>query len=225
MKCFTRPLIISFLFINNIQAQDCKVSAEAIKGTYTGDCKDGKANGKGKSVGTDTYEGEFKNGMPDGYGEYTWSNKEVYKGNFKKGDKDGQGEMKFISKAGKDSTVTGFWKKNKYIGLYEKPYLVGDKTTKINRVDFSLARNTQQYGVININTYMISGSDAPEITDITILAGDYVTKSGSLLGKSAVTRLQQVTFPFRARFRYSNGEMVDISFNEKAEYEISVGIL
>jgi len=33
-----------------------------IKGTYTGDCKKGKASGKGKAIGTDTYKGDFKTG-------------------------------------------------------------------------------------------------------------------------------------------------------------------
>jgi hypothetical protein len=33
------------------QAKSCEVVPEAIKGIYTGDCADGKANGKGKSVG------------------------------------------------------------------------------------------------------------------------------------------------------------------------------
>ena len=36
---------------------------ETLKGTYTGECKKGKANGRGKAVGTDTYEGFFKTGL------------------------------------------------------------------------------------------------------------------------------------------------------------------
>ena len=41
-----------------------------IQGTYEGDCKDGKASGKGNAIGEDTYEGNFKNGYPDGTGKY-----------------------------------------------------------------------------------------------------------------------------------------------------------
>ena len=226
MKKVFSLLLVCFIIINSIHAQEtCKVSVEALSGTYTGDCKGGKSNGKGKAVGMDTYEGEFKNGAPDGYGVYTWANKQVYTGNFRKGDMDGKGEMKFISTSGSDSLVTGFWKKNRYVGLFEKPYVINDKTTKVNRVDFSLSRNTQKIGVINISTYMISGTAPPEITSITIVSGDYAIKSGSESGKSTLLRLQQVTFPFRARFSFSNGEMADISFNENAEYEVNIGIL
>lgn len=218
--------MVSFLFINKIHAQEtCKVSVDALSGKYSGDCKDGKAHGKGKAEGLDSYEGEFKNGYPEGYGVYISADKETYSGNFKKGFKDGQGELKFVTKTGKDSTVKGFWKKNRYIGEYEKPYIVHDKTPRVNRVDFSLTRNTQKIGIININVYMISGSPAPEVSNIQVVSGDFVNRSNTSLGKSNLVRLQQITFPLRLRLSFSNGETADISFNEAAEYELSIGIL
>ena len=48
-----------YLFSTNVFAQ-CEVLLNDIKGTYDGNCKKGKADGFGKAVGTDTYEGEFK---------------------------------------------------------------------------------------------------------------------------------------------------------------------
>ena len=53
---------IVFLFLSfTAYSQTCEVDKESLKGTYTGDCKKNKAHGKGKAVGMDTYEGEFKN--------------------------------------------------------------------------------------------------------------------------------------------------------------------
>lgn len=39
-------------------------------------------NGQGKEVFTngDIYTGNYKDGKPDGYGEYTWKNGTIYKG-------------------------------------------------------------------------------------------------------------------------------------------------
>ena len=70
--------------------------ADSLKGTYEGDCKNGKADGKGKATGTDSYDGEFKNGLPDGIGKYNWKSGDYYEGEWKKGLKDGKGEMHTI---------------------------------------------------------------------------------------------------------------------------------
>src|SRR5688572_10292771 len=88
---FFTLLIMAF---NTVSAQeDCKVLVDSLKGTYTGECKNGKANGNGKAVGIHTYDGEFKNGLPEGKGKYTWSNGDYYYGSWKKGQKDGKGEL------------------------------------------------------------------------------------------------------------------------------------
>jgi len=78
-------LITAILFPSFLFSQDCSVEKESLKGTYTGDCKNGKANGKGKAVGADTYEGDFKSGLPDGQGTYMWNNVIVLPGNSQKG--------------------------------------------------------------------------------------------------------------------------------------------
>ena len=95
-------LLILFCVIsgNYLYAQDadCKVLLDSLKGTYTGECKNGKANGTGKAVGINTYDGEFKNGLPEGKGKYTWSNGDYYFGSWKKGQKDGKGELHHFEK-------------------------------------------------------------------------------------------------------------------------------
>ena len=78
--CMFLTPIISF-------SQDCKVLDPNLSGSYVGECKNGKAEGKGKAVGLHTYEGEFKAGFPDGPGFYTDNLGNSFKGYFKKGKK------------------------------------------------------------------------------------------------------------------------------------------
>jgi hypothetical protein len=49
--------------------EECKVLMPEISGSYTGKCKKGLAQGKGLAIGTDTYEGRFLKGLPDGTGK------------------------------------------------------------------------------------------------------------------------------------------------------------
>jgi hypothetical protein len=112
----------------------CKVLLDALAGQYEGDCKKGLANGEGRAVGTDTYEGAFKKGFPDGKGTYTWSNGDVFVGTFKKGMKEGDGKLLYNPERLTDSVLTGFWKNDKYMGLYEQPYKVLSKSGSVNRV-------------------------------------------------------------------------------------------
>jgi hypothetical protein len=91
----TKLLVLLFLLSPFIysRAQDCSVEKAEIKGSYSGDCKKGKANGKGKAAGTDSYEGDFRAGLPDGNGTYKWSNGNEYTGAFAKGLKEGRGTL------------------------------------------------------------------------------------------------------------------------------------
>ena len=103
-------MMVFALSLNNAFSQDiCKVLKPEISGQYSGDCKNGLADGKGIAEGQDTYEGKFKKGLPNGLGTYTWSTGEVYKGSWKDGKEDGNGQFTFKSK-GCDTTTTGVWK-------------------------------------------------------------------------------------------------------------------
>ena len=76
-----QTLFVLFLVIsmNSVSAQnsDCKVLLDSLKGTYEGECSNGKASGKGKAVGVATYDGDFKNGLPDGLTRYYYLNGEL----------------------------------------------------------------------------------------------------------------------------------------------------
>ena len=220
--------LLSACSITNVAfaQEDCKVAADLLKGTYVGECVGGKAHGNGKAKGQDEYEGQFKNGFPDGMGTYTSSDKSKYTGNFKKGLMEGQGEINYITASGKDSTLKGFWKKNKYVGAYEKPFVVHDQTGRVSKVDVAITRKNTT-GNINIISRQLAGAlnSSPllvSVTDIVVISGQYVTKNSSVLTNSTLMRVQQLIFPFRARFIYSNGEMVEITFYEQADYDVNI---
>jgi hypothetical protein len=148
------------------KGDDCKVQLEAISGQYEGECKKGLAHGTGKSSGTDSYEGEFKKGLPDGKGTYTWSNGDVFRGTFRKGLKEGDGELTYSPDNYADSVLTGFWKKDNYMGLYEHPFKVVEKTSPLNRVVVRRLGNTPQNITIKGDTQMLreKGLNSPYFT-------------------------------------------------------------
>ena len=133
-------IIVSILYLSYLgngflyAQQECEVEDPALVGSYEGECKKGKAHGVGKAVGKDTYEGEFKKGLPEGAGTYTWANGNVFAGTFKKGLKVGEGRLTFSPESFPDSILTGFWKDDFYVGLYEFPYKVLSKTSPVNRI-------------------------------------------------------------------------------------------
>ena len=234
MKKIGTTLALYMLINVALNAQDCKVSMETLQGTYTGGCEGGKANGQGKATGTDTYEGMFKNGYPEGVGTYTWANKSSFQGIFKKGLREGEGKMTYTTGGKVDSTVSGFWKKDKYVGLYEKPVVVLNTTNKINKVNCRLSKKGGD-GTIMITTTQIGTQDGDNsfsgtqaavksITDVVVVKGLYIRKNNQVLVNSTIHTIQQIQFPFQAIFYYSNGEYFEVSFREQGDYDVSVGL-
>lgn len=229
MKQLFFAIFLFFFLINNSHAQDkCQVMPDELKGTYSGECLHGKANGKGSATGVDIYEGLFLNGYPEGKGMYTWKDGHYYIGQFKKGKLDGAGNMYFESAKGEDSVINGFWKKDKYIGLYENPYQVNSTTTRINKVDCRIIKKGGS-GSIIINTTQMSafagGVGIPTISSMSVLSGQYLNKTNSAITNISITRLMQMEFPFRAIFYYSNGEYFEVEFNEQADYDVTVNLM
>jgi hypothetical protein len=115
---------------------------DAIK--WSGDCKNGKANGQGslewytdnelqstitgvlqdgrcvqgcsaKTVDGDTYLGEMKDNLPDGKGVLTRADGSTYEGAFKNGERHGQGTFKFST----GETYVGEWQHGQMNGKGE----------------------------------------------------------------------------------------------------------
>jgi len=226
------PFALFFIFfLNSLQAQeaDCKVLLDSLKGTYTGECKNGKANGTGKAVGIHTYEGEFKNGLPEGKGKYLWSNGEFYYGGWKKGLKDGKGELHRFEN-GIATLITGYWKKGNYRGEYENPYLITNVTSDVGRVlveKISDNEATITITVESLNTSSSLGRNSFQTTTVMtahqVVRGQYVSKSSNALTNKEITVFRGVIFPFRCTFNFGN-TMVEMEFFEKGAWDVMVPI-
>ena len=89
-------------------------------------------------------QGNFKNGYPDGHGKYTWKNGSWYEGFWKNGLFEGQGTLNKVNNNKPDIAVvlSGFWKKGKYTGRYEKPYIVHSITNNISDINIRKLNST-----------------------------------------------------------------------------------
>ena len=231
-----KAFVLVFLFISfSSYSQDCTVQVEALKGTYDGNCRKNKADGKGTATGEDSYTGDFKNGYPDGRGKYIWKNGDWYEGEWKKGQRDGEGSMHYINVKTSDSLFAGFWKKDKYAGKHEKPYLIHSKTPAVSKADVVFNGETSNYeitftiesisGGANIGVTSLTSIPKPSITDITIISGQYMNKlDNTNMPKTYISTLKAVQFPFRARISMGS-DMIDIEFFENGKYNVEIKLL
>ena len=211
-------------------SQKCEVLVQTLKGTYEGDCKKSKANGKGTATGEDVYTGDFKNGYPEGFGKYVWENGDWYEGQWKKGLRDGQGIMHLTAENSKDSLLDGFWKKDKYTGKFEHPYIIHSKTADIVQVEVQHERSRIKDIFISLESTrggaMAIGRQIPKptITNLDIINGLFINQIDQAnMPKTNSTTLRGVEFPFRARISIGS-EMIDIEFLEDGKYSVSIRI-
>ena len=197
-------LLLSFSFV---QAQNlpqevkdsffCKVTMVELDGSYVGDCKMGLANGEGTARGLHRYTGKFKEGLPNGTGNYYFSDSQYYKGNFQDGKKEGKGEMHFTKASLPDSVVAGFWSGDEYRG---KKYITYTFST------------TEQFDLKEITPSVNSGNT---------VSIEIATTSGTPNGVSApgyILQLSELTSPtsciLKIQSRYES------SYKSYATYEL-----
>ncbi|MDD7888013.1 hypothetical protein [Flavivirga sp. 57AJ16] len=205
--------ILLMLCFNSLQAQNCKVLLHTINESYSGDCKKGKAHGQGIAKGTDTYNGQFKKGLPNGFGTYTWSNGNVYEGAFKKGKKEGQGKLTFKN----DSIITGFWKKDVYLGLFEKPYTKIDKSQNVSA--FNLVKVQDDMNSLRFYVKINQKYEKSPHMNIVVHSGQYQSQ----LNNNDFVELTNVIFPIKLKAYYKQ-DFIEIEIFQPGLWEIRTDI-
>ena len=228
-KSISLLVVLCFSFI--VFSQNCTVEMQALKGTYTGECKKGKANGKGKASGTDTYEGEFKSGLPYGEGTYNWANGNQYIGHFVNGLKEGKGRFFYKRENAKDSILVGYWLNDKYNGLQETAYKLLYKSRLINDLEVEYKQdpdNRITFFITNTSGggFFIDGTEMPKmkVDEVQIISGIY----GRLVyndthAKKTESILEDVVYPIR--FKANIGEeQLEMEFKKQGSYVITMRI-
>jgi hypothetical protein len=95
---------------------------------YEGYFKNGKREGKGKTIAWDggTYEGEYLNDLPNGKGKYTFSNGTVYEGYWVNGNKSGQGIIIWGKGNNEGDKYEGAWYEDERTGKGKYTWVNGD---------------------------------------------------------------------------------------------------
>ena len=190
-------LMIYSMFSVTHSQNICKVLKPGIDSIYTGGCKQGLADGRGEAYGIDQYIGEFRKGLPDGAGTYTWNTGEKYEGEWKKGLRNGTGKYT-IMHDGRDSVLLGIWENDNFLG--EKalpPYMIQYKSgivrvscVRIGDQPFYIRYKFARGGSTSENTNAISG---------LLLQGN----SGSESQTGNYFGFEQVTFPFEGKLQFN----------------------
>ena len=186
-------LILCSLLSQSSAQTSCRVLKPQIDGTYTGDCKDGLAEGKGEATGIDFYKGEFVKGLPDGKGIYIWKNGATYEGQWKKGLRDGTGTYSHKIE-GKDSILIGKWKKDEYLGNPNSPRYTVEYTNSLARVSIMKVGDRQfiQY------KFSRNGIESNNISNL-LMQGS----SGTETILPLFTGFERVTFPFKGKLTFN----------------------
>lgn len=171
----------------------CEVLKVDISGEYKGDCKNGLAHGKGYSVGENKYEGEFKKGLPNGYGTIIYSDGGKYIGQWKKGLRHGEGKY-VIKSNGQDSIKDGIWKLDRYIGKKPVKQYVIIKKNSVSRYTFrKVGENLNQ---VTIKVRMNGQALNSALENISATSGNRTNYNGYVVFENINS------YPFNCEMRY-----------------------
>ncbi len=202
----------------NAQEKGCVVNHPALTGKYTGDCKNGLAEGRGVAEGMDKYYGQFRNGLPHGKGTYTWADGTYYEGHFQYGLKDGKGKMVL-----KDSVLTGYWKADKYVGPRLIPPYEITRSISIVRTNFKKLPGSNNY----VRIHMVRGGQE----NIDLIDFSIAHDSGEQFRLGPSYGIQNSQFPlgiiirFRAWNYFHTAQFegnFEFTINEPANWDVQI---
>lgn len=177
----------------------CRVMKPELQGEYHGTCKKGYAYGEGKAVGTDTYEGEFKKGLPDGDGTYIWNDQKKYVGEFKDGKITGMGKMITMNN-GEKNVKQGYWEDGEYIAKEKvDDYKVSTKRN-INRVKVEHVGNSKNQ--VEILFWRNGSNNMNNVENVSVNGS-----SGSSSQQSNSFLLEGAEFPLDLQVTYKVSRM------------------
>ena len=139
--------------------------------------------------------------------------------------------MIFKREGAKDSVVEGFWKKDAYIGKYERPYIIHGKTASVRDIEIDYSNDPlARIKIVVTNTtggaQTSSGATMPRyrVDNVQVLKGHYerLTSLEAHL-KSTETTLIEVILPFRAKLNIGTEE-VELEFLESGTYTVNISI-
>lgn len=236
---FTHRIIlfvcIASSHLNLLYAQDstqsCKVEMPSLVGTYTGECKNGFANGKGEATGAQHYAGTFQKGLPDGKGVYNYSDSMYYSGKFQEGIREGKGEMHYLRKGMPDSTIKGYWSGDEFRGDHYITYKF-EKQGEFENFQFTPSSGSGNTVTIEIRTTSgapdgrqinFQGSHGYVLTlnDLVSTNGDQLKKIGSYIAtRSTIVTYQLTKFPASLYAMLSDGQFVSFELYKAADWKI-----
>ncbi|OFX24107.1 MAG: hypothetical protein A2041_14575 [Bacteroidetes bacterium GWA2_31_9b] len=209
-------ILIVFLYTAKIFAQvsvnECKVLLNEISGSYDGSCKDGLAHGKGIAKGIDTYEGKFKNGLPDGKGKYIWANGDFFDGYFKVGKKNGEGIL--YTNTGKNK-LRGIWKDDEFIKEIEEPLYQILQTQSVTSVSI-----LEKQGGISNTIELVFNRNGQEMRYINTLM--LSSSTGSSKESQSFSGFENAFFPFEGTVEFvAMNKLNTVSIRYKVKFRIN----
>jgi len=182
---------------------DCEVKLEAISENYTGGCRKGLAHGKGIAVGVDSYEGRFRNGLPHGFGKYTWENGDIYEGRWRNGKPHGKGIFKSKTDEG-ETIIEGTWRNGEFAGERKKaPYSHGN----IANLKKHTIRKTGDDNTVLVTLYKNNRIISPPRDFL------FQIDTGSSIQIGQSTGYENVNFPASIRISYVFDGIIRVQYN------------